>query len=132
MSDYLKTIGLYIAMFVMVFTIAGFIRYYSNISSLKQDTYKEFMYTSMNKSELRLNGSGPLYEGDFDTYYLDDDGTYAQLNYEIMKQLALTSNVDSSLEYEFIIDRSTNSYFIHIKSEEVDTVLKFKIERGDQ
>lgn len=131
MSGYLKTMILYLAMFVMVFTIASFSRYYSNVSSMKQDTYKEFMYSGMNKSALRLNGSEPLYNGDFDAYYLDDDGQYTQLNYEIIKHLSLSSNVTTSLDYELVVNRTTKEYYVHIKSDDVDTVLKFKMEEGD-
>ncbi len=131
MSEYLRSIGLYIAMFVMVLTIASFSRYYSNVSSMKQDTYKQFMYTAMNKSEVRLNGSKPLFDGDFEAYYLDETGGYTELNYEMVKQLAISSNVSTSFKYELIVDRASNSYFVHIKADDVDTVLKFKLEEGD-
>lgn len=126
MAEYLRSIILYLAMIVMVFTIAGFSTYYSNVSSMKQDTYKEFMYTSMNKSALRLIGVEGLYEGDFNTYYSTEE-----LDYEIVKNLGLTSKVDSSVDYEFIYNTATNEYYLHIESDEVDTVLKFKLEKGD-
>lgn len=126
MGEYLRSIVLYLSMMVMVFTIAGFSTYFSNVSSMKQDTYKEFMYTSINKSALRLVGVEGLYEGDFNTYYSTEE-----LDYEIVKNLGLMSKVDSRLEYEFIHNRATNEYYLHIESEDVDTVLKFKLEKGE-
>lgn len=131
MSEYIRSIALYIAMFVMVFTIAGFSTYYSNVSSMKQDTYKEFMYTSMNKSKLRLEGAEDLFGGDFNAYYLDSDGSYSQLDYEIVKQLGLSSKVSGKLDYEMIYNYATNEYFLHITSTDVDSVLKFTLEEGE-
>lgn len=131
MSEYIRSIALYIAMFIMVFTIAGFSSYFSNVSSMKQDTYKEFMYTSMNKSKLRLEGAEDLYDGDFNAYYLGSDGTYSQLDYEIVKNLGLFSKVSGKLDYEMIYNYETNEYFLHIISSDVDSVLKFTLEEGE-
>lgn len=130
MSEYFRSLGLYAAMFIMVGTLAGFIIYFSNVNSQKQDTYKEFMYSGMNKSTLRLQGAEALANGDINAYYLSPDGTYDQLNTEIVKQISIASKVDTKLTYELLYQTTTNEYFLHIESTEVDSVIKFKLEDG--
>lgn len=130
MSDYLRSIGLYLAMFFMVFTLAGFIFYYTNVSSMKQDTYKDFMYSGMNKSTLRLQGAEELADGNLNAYYLDTNGSYNQLNNEIIKQIGMQSKFSGAIEYELIFNSYTTEYFLHIKSSEVDSVIKFVLEDG--
>lgn len=130
MSEYFRSLGVYAAMFVITFTIAGFVMYYSDVSSLKQDTYKDFMYSAMNKSALRMQGAEPLANGAFDAYYLDSDGTYQQLNYEMTKQIALASKTNEKIEYEIIRNIYTNEYYLHIESSDVDSVIKFVLEDG--
>lgn len=132
MGEYLRSIGLYSAMFVMVFTLAGFIFYYTDVSSLKQDTYKEFMYSSLNKSTIRLEGLSGLYNGDINSYYLDENGDYSQLNDEIVKQIGLTSKSSGKVSYELLYDQAANEYFLHLKTSDVDSVVKFKLEKGDE
>lgn len=130
MSTYIRTIVIYSAMFLMTFTLAGFVIYFSNVSSQKQDTYKEFMYSGMNKSTLRLQGAEDLANGDINAYYLDSDGTYTQLNNEIVKQISIASKVDTKLTYELLYKTTTQEYFLHIESTQVDSVIKFKLENG--
>lgn len=149
MSEYIRSIGLYIAMFVMVFTIVAFSIYFSRISSLKQDTYKEFMYTAVNQSTARLQGYEGLYEGgDFNAYYMchsgdeEDDlngrgpktqcsSNYQLLDYEIVKHISLAAKTSDKVKYEFIYNRIENTYFLHLVIDDVSTVLKFELAEGE-
>lgn len=130
MGEYLRSIGLYLALFVVTLTLVGFLNYYLDVNSMKQDTYKEIMYFSMNKAVLRTQGAEELYNGDIGAYYSQEGEGYKQLDIEIVKQLALASKVDSKLEYELLYNQSSKEYFLHIKSDQVDSVIKFVLERG--
>lgn len=130
MSEYFRALGVYGAMFVIVFTMAGFIFYFSNVSSMKQDTYKDFMYSGMNQSTLRMEGAEGLANGDFNAYYLDSDGTYSQLNNEFIKHISLASKQDTKFEYELLVNKESYEYYLHIQSSDVDSVIKFKLEDG--
>lgn len=130
MGEYLRSIFLYVGLMVMVFTIAGFSNYYLTVASLKQDTYKNFMYAGMNKSVLRLEGASDLALGDVTSYYLDSEGEYTQLQNELIKQLGLTSKTASKVDYELLYDANTYEYFLYLEADGVESVIKFKLEDG--
>lgn len=131
MGSYLRTIGMVLTVVVMAVSIYTFINYYQSVASLKQDnTYKQFMYNSLNKGNVRLNGAGDLYAGDISGYYADENGNYQQLNYEIIKQIALNSKIDGEVEYQLLYNTSDESYYLHVKNKDVDSVLRFSLEQG--
>lgn len=130
MGTYLRNFGFVFAMFFMVFSLYSFIVYYTDSRSMKQDTYKEILYSAINQSTIRLHGAEGLYEGSINDYYLDSSGSYSALEYQIVKQLGLNSKSASALEYEFIRNNMTGAYYIHITTDDVDTVMQITMEEG--
>lgn len=131
MSTQVKSIGMVLVVMAMIFSMFSFVSYYQSVASLKQDnTYKQFMYNALNMGTVRLNGAEELYNGNISGYYADDNGNYQQIDYEIIKQLALNSKIDGSVEYELIYNTSDKSYYLHIKNETVDSVIMFSLEQG--
>lgn len=139
MSSYLRSMGFFLAIFFMIMSLFSFISYYREISSVKQDTYKEIMYYGMNRGTLRVDGAGDLYMPCEEEETCDGVSVISEyydleaLEYEIEKQLAIDSKTNMTLNYDLLYSEEYNAYYLHItsaSSTEVDTVIKVELEKG--